>query len=71
MVGEGHPPGSKMLWWNATEGLDGTMGSEEGCKGSLMPRCRLWYTRTTAALPRHQETTLKPQSRNPSSQEFQ
>lgn len=37
MAGKSHPPGSKMLWWNAMEGLDGTMGPEERCKGCLMP----------------------------------
>lgn len=26
-----------MLWWNATEGLDGTVGPEERCKGCLTP----------------------------------
>lgn len=37
MTGESLPPSRKMLWWNATEGLDGTMGPEERCKGCLMP----------------------------------
>lgn len=61
MAGKSHPPGSKMLWWNAMEGLGWDYGARGKVQGLLNAnQGGLWCTRTTAALPSHQETMLKP-----------
>lgn len=59
MASEGFPPGRKMLWWNAMEGLDGIMGPKERCKGCLMPA---WVGSGVPEPLQHFPATRKPPS---------